>query len=433
LGLHRESSRMKHIPEEHEKRRYIFWELLNLDCRMSLSLGRPPSICLAHVDIKPPAYDAQGMYVPKEEILCRSHEFFYLLPVISLIALSPDHEWKNSFFIKCLTPALETIISVKPLEYSATLALDARIRDFAVPELLDDRAGNPAPKRFLAMQRALLSTGRDIVLLQLHRRYFIQTMSSPVSFELQHNYAPSVLATYLSASSIITAVETLFECEAQLSARFLCFWFNSFSAAVTLALLVSRAPACPIAPCALNDLDKVCRLFRQAGKILPFSGKASPYIHALTEKASGNYMEWRKQVGVEQIGNSSQLRLGELGSGPPPSFSNAHFSLRQQFERLKVETPHVPQFTPVHSGSTGGAVDHLLPASNRVWLPDIYNFNSVGLGVEDRYRPEEVEYADAPDNPFMPSEPRVNGVHSFNFDHGALMTDLEETSFMAWF
>ncbi|KAK1226259.1 hypothetical protein PQX77_010732 [Marasmius sp. AFHP31] len=412
LGLHRESSRMKHIPEEHEKRRYIFWELLNLDCRMSLSLGRPPSICLAHVDIKPPSYDAQGMYVPKEEILY--------------------HEWKNSFFIKCLTSALETIISVKPVEYSATLALDARIRDFAVPELLDDRAGNPAPKRFLAMQRALLSTGRDIVLLQLHRRYFIQTMSSPVSFELQHNYAPSVLATYLSASSIITAVETLFECEAQLSARFLCFWFNSFSAAVTLALLVSRAPACPIAPCALNDLDKVCRLFRQAGKILPFSGKASPYIHALTEKARVNYLEWRKQVGVEQIGNSSQLRLGELGSGLPPSFSNAHFSLRQQFERLKVEQPHVPQFTPVHSGASG-AVDHLLPASSRVWLPDIYNFNSVGLGVEDRYRPEEVEYADAPDNPFMPSEPRVNGVHSFNFDHGALMTDLEETSFMAWF
>lgn len=30
----REGSRIKRIPEEDEKRRFIFWELLNLDCRM---------------------------------------------------------------------------------------------------------------------------------------------------------------------------------------------------------------------------------------------------------------------------------------------------------------------------------------------------------------------------------------------------------------
>lgn len=30
----RDGSRMKRIPEEFEKRRTIFWELLNLDCRM---------------------------------------------------------------------------------------------------------------------------------------------------------------------------------------------------------------------------------------------------------------------------------------------------------------------------------------------------------------------------------------------------------------
>ena len=81
----RDGSRMKRIPEEFEKRSMIFWELLNLDCRMvkgfrytttvliatqSLSLGRPPSICLAHVDTKPPTYDGPGLYVPREEIIC---------------------------------------------------------------------------------------------------------------------------------------------------------------------------------------------------------------------------------------------------------------------------------------------------------------------------------------------------------------------------
>ncbi|KAL0581180.1 hypothetical protein V5O48_000870 [Marasmius crinis-equi] len=415
LGLHRESSRMKHIPEEHEKRRSIFWELLNLDCRMSLSLGRPPSICLAHIDIKPPSYEAQGLYVPKEEILY--------------------HQWKNSFFIKCLTPALETIISVKPVEYSVTIALDAQIRDFAVPDLLDDRAGNPAPKRFLAMQRALLTTGRDIVILQLHRRYFIQSMSSPVSFELHHSHAPSVLATYLSASSIITAVETLFECEAQLSARFLCFWFNSFSAAVTLSLLVSRAPACPLAPCALNDLDRVCLLFRKAAKILPFSAKTLPIMSKMTDKARRIHMNWRAQVGIDQVmsENDSQLRLGEVGSVTPPSFSGSHFSLRQYLEQLQNTVPHGPLFMAVPHGPASTSMDHLMPTNNRVWLPDIYSFNSVGVGVEDRYGGSTAEFATAQPTPFMPSEPRVTKMDQFNFDHGALMTELEETSFMAWF
>ena len=59
-------------------------------------------------------------------------------------------------------------------------------------------------------------------------------MGSPEGFDLNHHYAPSVIATYLAASNLITAVETLFEQEQQLSARFLHFWFNAFSAVVCL-------------------------------------------------------------------------------------------------------------------------------------------------------------------------------------------------------
>ena len=88
--IDRDAPRMKGIPEEHEKRRSVFWELLNMDCRMvcmtvrwidlapdfffskqSLSLGRPPSIQLAHVDIKPPTCVGPGLYVPREEIVCK--------------------------------------------------------------------------------------------------------------------------------------------------------------------------------------------------------------------------------------------------------------------------------------------------------------------------------------------------------------------------
>jgi hypothetical protein len=63
-------------------------------------------------------------------------------------------------------------------------------------------------------------------------------MSSPEAFDLCHPYAPSVLATYLGASNLIAAVETLFNQQQQLSVRFLHFWFNSFSAAVSLYLML---------------------------------------------------------------------------------------------------------------------------------------------------------------------------------------------------
>ncbi|KAG6889881.1 hypothetical protein C0995_013855 [Termitomyces sp. Mi166 len=149
LGLHRNSLRRRGIPEEDEKRRAVFWELLNLDARMSLSLGRPPSICLRHVDTKPPEYKGAGLYVPQEEIIY--------------------HEWKNAFFIQCLTPILEAVVVVDPPPYSTIVELDSLVRNFQIPKLLDEQprngssgaSGAVAP-RFLTMQRALVATSRDI-------------------------------------------------------------------------------------------------------------------------------------------------------------------------------------------------------------------------------------------------------------------------------
>lgn len=76
LALDRKRSRGKKmiLPEELEDRRRwlfssfpssekmthtctsLFWELLYLDARLSLSLGRPPSLSLAHVDCQRPSY-----------------------------------------------------------------------------------------------------------------------------------------------------------------------------------------------------------------------------------------------------------------------------------------------------------------------------------------------------------------------------------------
>jgi hypothetical protein len=100
------------------------------------------------------------------------------------------------------------------------------------------------------MQRAVVSTTRETgknlplpgclpqwpvyqALLQLHRSYFLKALSEPETFTLDHKFAPSVMAIYRSASCLISTMEALFSQEPQLSVRFMCFWFNSFSAGVS--------------------------------------------------------------------------------------------------------------------------------------------------------------------------------------------------------
>ncbi|KDR82363.1 hypothetical protein GALMADRAFT_57068 [Galerina marginata CBS 339.88] len=399
-GVYREAHRLKVIPEENEKRKAIFWELLNMDCRMSLSLGRPPSISLAHVDVKPPTCVGPGLYMPREEIVY--------------------HEWKNAFFIQCLTPMLEAMVAAEQPDYPHIIHLDKSVRDFGVPSLLDEHHPHDVNPRFLVMQRGLVAMSREIALLQLHRRYFTEAMNGPDAFDFSHLFAPSVIATYLGASSLISAVETLFNQEPQLSARFLHFWFNSFSAVVTLSLLISRAPSTSLAACAFQDLERGCRLFRAAAKILPFSGKA------LAEKS-------QRVLFHRHNAEASSMECAEYPQPQPslpPSFDNVHCLISQAAERIEARSiaKAVNTKGPPLRGSQLAAVAPSKPVQES-WLPDIYHFSTLGLNVEERYT-----FASAQPTPFIPSSPRVAETEKFNFDHGALSLDLvEETSYMAWF
>ncbi|KAJ7147142.1 hypothetical protein C8R43DRAFT_1012117 [Mycena crocata] len=392
-GVNRDGPRLKVIPEEYERRRAIFWELLNLDCRMSLSLGRPPSLSLTHVDTKPPTY-AENTHVPKMRL-----------------------SWKNAFFITCLGPILEVVAAVSPPEYKEILALDARAREFHAPPALTDSA---ATARFLVMQRALVASGRDIAILQLHRRCFTEALSGAF-VDLHHPYAPSVLATYIGAASLIATVETLFDREPQLSARFLHFWFNAFSATVTLSLFVSRAPATSLAPYALQDLDRVCRLFRRVATLLPFSAKSLPIMEKLAEKARRACSQWHASAPAPPPASVSGAQL-------PPAFHHAHPTLARYAEEMTFAPGRVSVAHPPSQDA----------ADAEAWLPDVYRFASMGVGIDERYRiggggNVGEGFAAAQPTPFMPSEPRIAANDAFNFDHGALTAELAETSYMAWF
>lgn len=73
----------------------------------------------------------------------------------------------------------------------------------------------------------------NLVLLQLHRTYFMRALSGPEeAFNKRHRYAPSVVAVWLGAVRMIAAVETLYRREPELAARILGYWSNTFSAVV---------------------------------------------------------------------------------------------------------------------------------------------------------------------------------------------------------
>ena len=132
------------------------------------------------------------------------------------------------------------------------------------------------------------------------------------------------------------------------------------------------------------------------------------------------------------------LAAGYPTAQPPPdqlpeSFSNVHHHLVRYAEQIKFTTAPNPYH--LHHQTTN-LLPYPLPVSSETdpravgesWMPDIYQYASAGVGVEERYT-----CAQAQPTPFIPSSPRVDQNDTFNFDHGALMVDLEETSYMAWF
>lgn len=66
----------------------------------------------------------------------------------------------------------------------------------------------------------------------------MKALSNSGEFDLEDEYAPSVVATFIAATSLISSTEELFNWEADLTARFLHFWFNAFSAGVSIAFVL---------------------------------------------------------------------------------------------------------------------------------------------------------------------------------------------------
>ncbi|KAG1776189.1 hypothetical protein EV702DRAFT_1110986 [Suillus placidus] len=428
-SVDRDGNRWKVIPEESQRRRMLFWELLNLDARLSLSLGRPPSLCLQHVDCRRPSYASEGMYI--------------------VPGAQSYHEWKHGFFLHCLTPVLVTAISAKPQLYSDILDVDKKIRDFHIPPTLNIFNSDGITNiRQLTMQQVLVASGREIVLLQLHRNFFTEALSDFDAFTYRHKYAPSVLATYLSASRLVATLGIMLHREPQLSKRFMCFWFNAFSGAVALSLIVSRTPFLSLAPFALKELDIVYRIFANVAEECSKVAQALPLLTKIAEKSRRTYTQWLKTsrdsstMDTDLTSQESPVRSAVCSTsgdwaGP---FDAAHSFLQKTLQDIETTIPPTIQELSAYSPQQpkpvpSSEVDHSEQPEELGRPPDLStDMLSLALGLNEDLVAATLRHSADPSTPVGNTAQRV-GNHTFNFDFGALASNVENqnNTYMSWF
>ncbi|KAG6916037.1 hypothetical protein DXG01_008760 [Tephrocybe rancida] len=422
IGLHRNGAGgAKGIPEEVEKRRSLYWELLYLDARLvcrllllpycsaddtnvkSLSLGRPPSLCIRYMDCPRPSYEPDHGRDPSE-----------------------NQEWKHSCYTECLAPVLE-VTSQPSLEYSIVIDLDTKIRDFSFPAPL--RTGTTTHSRSLLMQKASLSIALEAVLLQLHRSFFTRALSGPEeSFNRRHKYAPSVVAVFLSASRMIATVQDLYHREPQLTARILGYWSNAFSAA---------------------ELERARTLFKSARNICPRALQVIPILESMVKKANDIYNRWSEgqevQTELQHVvptdpaileldpasGVAPMMASTYVSPSPPPSadpFARTHRSLAQCIVEVHERARQMfPQRKPCSCTARAASCppSHFwapppnIPQTSPV-LPDLqnYNFKELAVAPPTDTRPE-------------PGSKMAAVVETLNFELGAL--GAHEQSWMSFF
>ncbi|KAI0781976.1 hypothetical protein C8Q75DRAFT_728229 [Abortiporus biennis] len=331
----RDGVRSKVIPEELDKRRALFWDLMSMDTRLALMLRRPPSLSLKHVDAKQPGYNYGA--ASSSDARCRSALY---------------HEWHHSFHMQCMVPVVEIVASPQAPNYSEVLGLDSQIRDFDVPSLL--QITNDAPPHPLPMQRAMTACTREIALLQLHRNYYIHALTSMEEFTVKNKYAPSVLAVYTSACNLIWTVYTLYRLQPELASRYTIFWNNCFSAALALCAFVQKAPSSPLTPLAFEELDNVLRLFGNAREHCASAAKLFPIFETIVARCRQIFIRYKVNGTTNGKDETEELcklvkRTGLLSSQVQSSlnadmtpgldpFEHAHPTLHRCLEQARMNS-----------------------------------------------------------------------------------------------
>lgn len=257
IGLHRDSARWGLSPKMVQRRRILFWDLFVADVWQSLNTGRPPSFSLAYIDCSFPQYENKGFG-------------------------SAFEVWQCRFAAECVAEVTSRTLTAEAPSYTTIMELDHKVREFPLPEGLSN-----APKNDLgaSFQRCVLDHIKETVLMYIHRSFFAQAIIEQPLNPLKSVYAPSFLASYRAASTILRSVREQFNLFPNSCSRFWTMWTFAFTAAVVFGTVVTRGPRSPLAQSAMMELEQACILFTKASKYSIRALKALPILNRLDEKA----------------------------------------------------------------------------------------------------------------------------------------------------
>ncbi|KAF9779329.1 hypothetical protein BJ322DRAFT_455613 [Thelephora terrestris] len=237
IGLHREPSRWNLEPQQVQKRRRLFWELMSQDGVRSLSLGRPPTMSLKWVDCYLPTLEERT----PEQILAT---------------------FQYSVTKEVIWPLMELIGSTSPSSYGAVLALDKKIRELS--STVDVRGGEQftiATASAMEWNCILGANARQAILLWIHRPFLAMALLQHPENPFESVYSQSVLAAQQAASFMIRTTARYLDKAPESILRHWDVWVDIPSAAITAASIAIHAPNMPSS--AMSDLDLAIRILER--------------------------------------------------------------------------------------------------------------------------------------------------------------------------
>ncbi|KAJ3772919.1 fungal-specific transcription factor domain-containing protein [Lentinula raphanica] len=305
LGLHRESPRWGLDQRTLHRRRTVFWEILTWDAMLSLSLGRPPCFFGAHIDTPLPV-DEDFSVDEKGNIE------------------SGFHHWRMSFSRDVVTAVSNITLSSKMPDYPTILDLDRRLREHPLPTKYDplrflysalekhspksvddsDEEQHGYESTSVILKGHHLTHWRALVTMFIHRAFFAQALLQSPSNPLDSVYAPSFLATYRAASTLVHSNVKHFYKYAPILSRFWALWNGILSAGIILGLIVTRCPKIALAANAYEELGLVVELFRMGASDSDRAKRGLYVLFQIYDKATKAYKSqdhsMREELNVAQ-------------------------------------------------------------------------------------------------------------------------------------
>ncbi|PVG02739.1 hypothetical protein CPB86DRAFT_539401 [Serendipita vermifera] len=382
-GLHRDNEQWDKYPEQAEYRRRIWWDLVSTEIAVGFTMGRPRATYPAYYDTK----------MPKDD----------------------EDEGKP--------PSYETF-AVKPPAYATILKLDRTVRDWNMSNhlpFIDLSKAESFDIDLETLLQFLSTTGlRELALMFLHRRYFVEALTKRSNEPLRSKYAMSVLAVHRSATILLQGI-----LRSSRAADRVFIWVHGLSAYLCLSAIVIKSPGCSLAHSSLVEIDRVKDVLTtvKTYRVL----RAKPIIIKLYEQAHiamTKYKEgkWSPDTAVDEVDADVMKFIGRSDFTPAKpqqaiakatGSSNADVSIGNDAHPVLFE--YMKSFEDQPEKDLGGpsSISHLI--SEQDVLPHGISGPTNIIGAFESYVPgRPTGHADGINGPGVHSESHYATERAYN-------------------